>query len=313
MDPKICIIIPVFNREKLVERTLNSVLAQSSLPDELIVVDNASTDMTYSTVENWIEKNRKYGINIKLLTQEKRGACCARQEGLNNADSEYLIFFDSDDEMLPHLISNARQELRNNPDADIICWSCKIKQLDGNLRVPPFDISKPIENHLVHTLLRPQGYMVRKKFLQRAGGWEKDIPVWNDFELGLRLLLQNPVIYGVKGAQALIHAQENSITGPNFSSKEGQWESTIDEMVKMVESSTHDSKKMILRILDYRRAILAAHYYKEGNEDSATKLIKTTLKLKSSYDKILLKCAYYYTRKGYRGAFRFLRPFLSLK
>ena len=108
-----------------------------------------------------------------------------------------------------------------------------------------------------------------------------------------------------------IYAQENSITGKDFSSKEGQWERTLSEMTHMASASNHEYKRKILRILDYRRAILAAHYHKEGNKEGAARLIKDTLKSKSFYDKFLLKLAYSYTRRGYRGAFRFLRPFYS--
>lgn len=313
METKVSVIIPVFNREKLIERTLNSVLYQTCPPDEIIAVDNCSTDDSYDTIRHWMKKNEKAGINFTLLKQEKKGACHTRQKGLENAKGDYIIFFDSDDEMLPDLIQYAKKTLQNNPDADIICWSCRIKQLDGSIRIPPFDSSNPIENHLIHTLLRPQGYMVKKNFLNKNKGWTKEIMVWDDLELGLRLLLENPKLIGINKILAHINAQEESITGTDFTSKEGQWEKTLDEMEKSVKSSRHESKNKILNLLDYRRSILAAHYYKENNKEAAKQLLSKSLKNKKTFDKLILKFSYNYTRKGFRGAFRVVKHFIRNK
>ena len=101
MKNSVGVVIPVFNRQNLVIRALESVLHQTVKPAELIVVDNNSTDSSYETVKSWMEKNQDCGIRFKLLKEERRGACNARQKGLENTDSEYIIFFDSDDEMLP--------------------------------------------------------------------------------------------------------------------------------------------------------------------------------------------------------------------
>lgn len=311
MNSKVSVIVPVFNRENLIERTLNSILCQTIPPDELIVVDNNSTDKSYKVVESWMNRNSHSGIKFQLLKQETIGAAPTRQKGLENAGNDYVIFFDSDDEMLPSLIEKTRGKLNSNPDIDIICWKCGIRQLNGSYRIPPFDPANPLENHLIHTLLRPQGYMVKKTFLENVGGWTKDIKVWNDFELGLRLLINHPKLGSINEILAEIHAQEESITGINFSHKEGEWEKTLDEMHRVIMGSQHFAKEKIIRILDYRRSVLAAHYYLEGNKTGAKRLLQDTFKSKSLWDVFLLKFAYHYTKKGLRGAYRLLRPFYS--
>lgn len=309
MRPKISVIVPVYNREWLVVRCLDSIAAQRSRPDELIVVDNNSTDNTYKTVEEWMRNHSDSGISFKLLKQQERGACQARQKGLDEAAGDFICFFDSDDEMREDLISMATQRIEENPDCDIVCRKVRFHLLDGTIKVPPFDLKDPIENHLIHALLRTQGYIVRKEFLEKAGGWGKDIKTWNDYELGLRLLLGNPKIKGIDKIQVEIYSQEDSITGKDFSSKEGLWEKTLEEMRKENEACSHPQKDRINKILNYREAILAAHYFKEGNKEGARRLMDKLLKNKSAKEKGLLKFAYYFTRRGFRGAWRIVRIF----
>lgn len=298
------VVVPVYNREKLVLRCLESILHQIRTPEELIVVDNNSTDCTYSEVRRWMNYHSDSGIHFKLFIEPKKGACAAREKGLKNAQGEYVIFFDSDDEMRPNLLEEATKEIEKDSALDLVCWPCEIEGLDSTMRCPPFDPTEPLENHLIHALLRPQGYMIRKSVIEKAGGWKKDISVWNDYELGLRILLQNPKILGIRKILAHIYSQEESITGKDFSSKEGQWEKTIEEMEVEAATSGHDRKRMIKKILNYRRVILAAHYHREGNQEGAQRLKEVALRNGGVIENILLRFSYHYTRLGLRGVWR---------
>lgn len=309
MNPKVSVVIPVFNREDLILKTLDSVLNQVVRPYELIVVDNASSDNSFLNVKRWMDSHNDSGIIFKLLTQDKKGACPTRQKGLENVKGEYVIFFDSDDLMNPSLLKEASSVLNKKPATEIVCWSCRIHQLDGSTRIPPFNPSAPIENHLIHALLRPQGYLVKKSFLEKAGGWSKNIPVWNDFELGTRLLLQDPKIEAINEILAEIFAQKESITGTDFSSKQGLWENVLNEIESMVDNSSHSQKNKFHKIIDYRRVILAAIYSREKNNSGAQKLLTQTLIKKSLSEKIILKFTYHYTRWGFRGAWRLVGNF----
>lgn len=307
METKISVVVPVWNREKLIERCLDSIHSQSLKPYELIVVDNNSTDSTYEVVVSWINRHKDSPIRFKLLREEKKGACAARQKGLENSEGSFISFFDSDDEMRPDLIEKASKILESRTGVDIVCWKSRIHQLDGSKRVLPFLPQSPIEGHLIHTLLRPQGYIVRKEVIERAGGWRKSIEVWNDFELGLRLLFENPVIAGIEDVLAEIYSQEDSITGLNFSSKVGKWEKTLEEMIKVNENGNHPQKEKIRKILNYRKAILGAHYYKEGNINEAQRLLQNVTQNAGFWEKRILKLSYHYTKRGWRGVWNIVR------
>lgn len=310
MGNHISVIVPVKDRENLVERCLDSIYNQQEPPSELIVVDNNSKDNTFRVVERWMQKNNSGGIRFKLLKEEKPGACAARQKGLEHAEGDWLIFFDSDDKMLPELLEQSIKIIENSPESDIVCWNCRIHMLNGSVRIPTFIPSNPLESHLIHSLLRPQGYMVRKSFLENAGGWKKNLRVWNDYELGLRLLLKKPKIMFSENILAEIYSQADSITGTDFSSKEGEWEKTLKELEEENVRTSHPEKERINRILNYRKAILAAQYFKEGNKEAARLLMTETLRGKSLIENIIFKFSYNYTRAGHRGAWRIVRFFI---
>lgn len=87
----ISIIIPMYNASSFIEASLNSLLAQSHQPHEILVIDDASTDSSVSRVEAY----RSHGV--RCLKQEKLGPWAARNLGIQSSESPYLAFHDADD------------------------------------------------------------------------------------------------------------------------------------------------------------------------------------------------------------------------
>src|SRR5688572_13312922 len=88
--PLISCVVPVFNGERYLSETLESIFAQSYRPLEVIVADDGSTDRTPDTVAG-------YGDRIRYLKQENAGASAARNLGLEAARGEFIAFLDADD------------------------------------------------------------------------------------------------------------------------------------------------------------------------------------------------------------------------
>ena len=313
MKSLVSVVVPVRNREDQITRCLDSVAAQTYRPLELIVVDNDSDDDTFDTANNWKGSIKDPELDVKVVSETVRGACAARQKGLDNVSGEYVIFFDSDDVMRPALIETAISVVSKSPEADVVCWPCSIRQLDGSIKIPTFMPENPVEGHLIHTLFRPQGTLLKTNYIKNIGGWGKPISVWNDFELGLRIILGRGKITGINKVLADIYAQPDSITGENFSSKQGLWEKTIEEMRHENSISDYPLKKEIDDILTYREIILASHYALERNFHGAGELSEKAMKrAKNKLQKLLLQFTYLYTRLGGRGAWRLIRKlFLS--
>jgi glycosyltransferase involved in cell wall biosynthesis len=92
---KVSAIIPTFNRRTYLRRAIDSVLEQTIPVDEIIVVDDGSTDGSSDAVELW------YGSRVRIVRQENTGVSGARRRGVREAHGDWIAFLDSDDEWTP--------------------------------------------------------------------------------------------------------------------------------------------------------------------------------------------------------------------
>lgn len=100
MNPSLSVIIPVYNVEQYLESCVNSVLNQTHLPDEIVLVDDGSTDRSGMICDFFSEKSDI----IHVIHKTNGGLSDARNTGIREAKSDYLLFLDSDDTILPDTI-----------------------------------------------------------------------------------------------------------------------------------------------------------------------------------------------------------------
>ena len=116
MSKKLNIIIPMYNAEAFIERTVHSIV-QSNLPADfydILIVNDGSTDRSHEVVVNMM----KTTPHLRLINQENGGASVARNTGIENSDSDFIWFFDSDDKAENDL-SIIPQIMNENPQVDI--------------------------------------------------------------------------------------------------------------------------------------------------------------------------------------------------
>lgn len=305
MNEAISIVIPVYNRENLVERTLDSVFAQTYRPINLIIVDNHSSDATLEVIKKWKDLYESEKFKVLIAEEPKRGACNARESGLFLVRTAVTLFFDSDDIMLPSLVSKVMQQFRKYPDTDLVCWKRSVLGNDGKLHSKPFSKKNLLQRHLYNAMLSTQSYAAKTSLFKDAGGWNRSLMCWNDWELGLRILLRNPVIRFIDQGLVVVYPQKDSITGTNYKSKRGEWEKAITAMEEISSNQPQPLRRRLERMLLYRRINLAALYKKEGENELGKELLNSSLKNSNIHfwSKWLLRFIYFYTSHGGRGAY----------
>jgi glycosyltransferase involved in cell wall biosynthesis len=126
--PLFSVIIPAYNRAGIIVRAIQSVLAQTCIDYELIVVDDGSTDNTVEVLRSWIEHN-----NLRYIYQENRGVCAARNAGASIATGRYLTFLDSDDQVKSNWLEDFKS-LISTSDCDILFCSTEVIRPNGEIK-----------------------------------------------------------------------------------------------------------------------------------------------------------------------------------
>ena len=299
---QITIIIPVHNRAGIVGKTLESIRQQSFRPLSVILVDNNSTDNTHELLRQWKAAVEAPDMQVTVTSESIPGATAARNRGLGLATTPYVMFFDSDDIMAPNHVERAMNAFRQHPSADIIGWDCGINTISGKHITRGFYTADLIWNCIMFGSMATQRYAMRTSFARQAGGWDNDMPGWNDIEFGIRLLLQQPVI--IKAGDAITvetYRHPQSITGTTFSSTPWKWEKALDTIESNLPS------KRTRRYVQLRRAILAGDYAHEGARQEASRLMaKVVDKEKCPFYRTLYRLTYFYNSHGGRGTARLL-------
>ena len=304
MNNLVSVIIPVYNRAHIVGRTLQSVLEQTYRPLQLILVDNCSDDDSLRVLEQFRDDHQAPDFQVEVLQEERHTAGAARNRGFSAAIGSWLLFFDSDDVMQPQLVQQYMGIAHGNPAPHIVVTKASLVASDGNSRVLPFHKGDELANHLLHGMLATQRYAVSRDFFAATGGWNPDLPGWNDW---VRLLLASPKVAYLEPQQPLVSIYQTgtaSITGTEFHTRQGQWERVIDLLDTEIDASSLDNKRRYHRLLDYRRIVLAAQYRREGHDELAQPLYREAygrLK-KSALLRTSMPVLYKWLVAGRRGA-----------
>lgn len=128
---KVSIILPIYNAEKYLEESVNSVLNQSYHNIQVILVNDGSQDDSWKICQHLKSKDSR----VIIFTQKNSGVSVARNTGLDVADGKWIMFVDPDDILDPNIITNLMKETKN-PETDIVACCCY-----------GFNDSKRIEDH----------------------------------------------------------------------------------------------------------------------------------------------------------------------
>ena len=192
--PLVTVIIPTYNRAVRIIQTLDSVLEQTYPNLEVIVVDDGSADNTLQVLNDYSEKAVQKQIKFKAIAQKNAGAPAARNNGLRNADGEYVVFFDSDDVMLPERIeTQIKIMLEENSD----CCACGFFINNEQQKYQPYIIEG---KGILYSFLREklfastQSWMLKKSLVLQVGGYDETLKCRQDGDIIFRIFIMQPKV-----------------------------------------------------------------------------------------------------------------------
>ena len=199
----ISIIIPLYNKEKLIARTIQSVLQQTFQAFEVVVVNDGSTDNSAQKVEQ-IKDAR-----IRLIHQQNGGVSAARNRGITEARYDLVAFLDADDEWKPTYLETQYQLYQKYPECSVYACNYKFQNTEG--RVTPTIIHKlpfqtedgVLSNYFEvascsHPPLWTSAVMVKKEAVQAIGGFPIGIKSGEDLLTWARLAVKYLFAYNTK-------------------------------------------------------------------------------------------------------------------
>ncbi len=187
----VSVVIPTFDRASVLARAVDSVVAQTHSPAEVIVVDDGSTDDTAELVE------RRFP-SVRLLRQENRGVSAARNRGIGASRGEWIALLDSDDEWRPRKLERQLSALEGQPDLRI-CHTDEIWIRHGR-RVNPRQIHAKhggwiFERCLPLCAMSPSSILIHRSIFEVVGMFDEELPACEDYDLWLRICSRYPVLY----------------------------------------------------------------------------------------------------------------------
>lgn len=216
-------------------RAIETVLAQTRAVDEIIVVDDGSTDGTEQLLRT------RYGDRVRYVWQANAGVSAARNHGMRLARGRYFALLDSDDEWLPEKTERQLAWLEAHPEAGMVL--CDVERVDSEGRL--IDVFRrrdviredgQVLRWVIHNpALAPASAILRREVFEDIGGFDESLRTAEDIDFHLRIAQRWPI--GVV-EQSLVRAMR----GHDGLSAEA---STYDDYVRVVERAVHAARGQV--------------------------------------------------------------------
>lgn len=207
--PQISVVLPVYNGEKTIRDTIDSVLNQTFTDFELIIINDGSTDGSVEIIESFKDPR------ILLFCYDNAGLAASRNRGIDRARSDYIAFIDADDLWTTDKLNDQFQALQNRPEAAVAySWTNFIDD-SGQVLYPGGypTVTGDAYPHLLLVCLLENGSnpLIAKQALQEIGGFDESLPAAEDWDLYIRLAARYPFV-SVPRVQILYRVATNNMS-----------------------------------------------------------------------------------------------------
>lgn len=215
--PYFSIVIPVFNKEKFVEKTLKSVLVQTFTDFEIIMVNDGSTDESEAKI---LEFN---DVRIQYYSKKNEGVAVARNFGIEKSISDYICFLDADDLWKPNFLETMHHFTSNLPEQKVFASAIEIetknKCIKAKYSIPKksdFEIVDFFQASQKECVLWTSSVCIHKSVFEKVGTFDTKIKHGEDTELWIRIGLQFPVVFIDKILARYVYDSESVSRNSNY-------------------------------------------------------------------------------------------------
>ena len=191
LTQQVSAVIPTHNRLHLLRRALYSVQAQTLPPLETIVIDDGSTDRSHESLATEFP-------TVQWIRQSNHGVSHARNQGIKQAKGEWIALLDSDDTWHPSKLEEQNQFLQQNLGL-LFCHTDEAWIRRGKSVSHPAYLNKSNQDIFLKSLARciicPSSVVMHQKIFEIIGFFDEKLPVCEDYDLWLRLVLQYEIGY----------------------------------------------------------------------------------------------------------------------
>ncbi len=205
--PKVSVVVPAYNAAATIEKTLDSILAQTVTPSEIIVVDDGSSDATCEVVA-------RYGDRVRVISQANAGPAAARNHGIRESQFDWIALLDADDTWLPEKLECQLPHCQTGVGL-VYCF-----EFEDEAKFSGEDLD--FETLWTHNYIGTSTVILSKRTFEHVGGFVEDRSLMciEDYNLWLRIAASGDKIVTVK--KSLIH----------YTPAEGNLSSQYDRVIK---------------------------------------------------------------------------------
>jgi glycosyltransferase involved in cell wall biosynthesis len=194
--PFFSVIIPVYNKEKFIHKTLQSVLDQTHSDYELIIINDGSTDNSEKVIASFKDSR------ISCFSQKNAGVANARNAGLSRAKGEFICFLDADDYWYPTFLESIFYYIKQHPSEKVFCTAIEIEFQNSILKAAysfkktgDFERLNYFDASQKETILTSSSVTIHKDAINEIGVFDEKLAITEDTDYWIRLGLKYEIIF----------------------------------------------------------------------------------------------------------------------
>lgn len=219
------VVIPAYNAARFIAEALQSVLAQTAPPGEILVIDDASSDAT-------AEIAASFGATVICHTQ-RRGVSAARNAAIAHANGDFVALLDADDVWRPEKLERQLAAFRASAAADMVTARFSYFLHPGVERPPLLD---PAVIGVPQPKTCPSAWLIAKGLFERAGGFREDLQVAEDIDWFANLRATGATIVAMDDCLVRKRVHDSNISG-NFADTNRESLSTLRALLAQRRSN----------------------------------------------------------------------------